>query len=84
LAKLAGRLLAGTFSNQLPRPASAKSFRPLRKSLQSNRRLEQEDLTVLAYRFAGDPMCKAAKFEAYRAALGDRFIGRTLENEAAN
>lgn len=47
-------------------------------------RLVNEDLTVLAYRFAGDPMCKAAKFEAYEAALGDRFIGRTLEDSAAN
>lgn len=47
-------------------------------------RLVNEDLAVLAYRFAGDPMCKAAKFEAYEAALGDRFIGRTLEDSAAN
>jgi hypothetical protein len=46
--------------------------------------MENEDLTVLAYRFAGDPMCKAAKFEAYEAALGDRFVGRTLADSAAN
>lgn len=51
---------------------------------QVKKRMDEEDLTVLAYRFAGDPMCKAAKFEAYQAALGDRFIGRTLENKAAN
>ncbi|MFT4676518.1 MAG: dienelactone hydrolase [Patiriisocius sp.] len=51
---------------------------------QVKKRMEEEDLTVLAYRFAGDPMCKAAKFEAYQAALGDRFIGRTLEDNAAN
>jgi dienelactone hydrolase len=36
-------------------------------------RLEREDLTVLAYRFA-----------AYRDALGDRFIGRVLPDSAAN
>src|SRR6266545_2472601 len=36
-------------------------------------RLEREDLTVLAYRFA-----------AYAEALGDRFIGRVLPDSAAN
>lgn len=47
-------------------------------------RMIEEDLTVLAYRFAGDSLCKAAKFEAYEQALGDRFVGRTLDNNAAN
>jgi dienelactone hydrolase len=47
-------------------------------------RMELEDLTVLAYRFAGDPMCRAERFAAYRAALGDRFLGRTLPDSAAN
>tara|TARA_R110002072_G_scaffold1780_13_gene14932 strand:+ start:9166 stop:9954 length:789 start_codon:yes stop_codon:yes gene_type:complete len=51
---------------------------------QVKERMIDEDLTVLAYRFAGDTMCKAAKFEAYEAALGDRFIGRTLPDSAAN
>ena len=41
-------------------------------------RLEREDLTVLAYRFAGDKFCMAQRFAAYRGALGDRFIGRVL------
>jgi len=46
-------------------------------------RLEREDLTVLAYRFAGDRLCPAARFAAYRAALGDRFQGRELPDSAA-
>lgn len=47
-------------------------------------RMEAEDLTVLAYRFEGDKFCKAARFEAYENALGDRFIGRVLADEHAN
>jgi dienelactone hydrolase len=47
-------------------------------------RMEKEDLTVLAYRFAGDSFCKAERFAAYQAALGDRFVGRVLPDSAAN
>ena len=47
-------------------------------------RLDREDLTVRAYRFAGDPFCKAERFAAYAAALGDRFEPRVLPDEAAN
>ncbi len=47
-------------------------------------RMEAEDLTVLAYRFAGDKFCKAARFAAYEDALGERFVGRVLPDEAAN
>jgi dienelactone hydrolase len=47
-------------------------------------RMEREDLTVLAYRFAGDPFCRAERFAAYQQALGDRFVGRVLPDEAAN
>src|SRR3984957_7968634 len=39
-------------------------------------RLEREDLTVMAYRFAGDKFCTAQRFAAYSEALGDRFVGR--------
>ena len=38
-------------------------------------RMEREDLTVLAYRFAGDSFCRAERFAAYQEALGDRFVG---------
>jgi hypothetical protein len=47
-------------------------------------RLEREDLTVLAYRFAGDSFCRAERFAAYQAALGDRFVARVLPDSAAN
>ena len=47
-------------------------------------RLEREDLTVLAYRFAGDRFCRAERFDAYRRALGDRFVERVLPDVAAN
>ncbi len=47
-------------------------------------RLERDDLTVLAYRFAGDKFCQAERFAAYEAALGERFVGRVLPDSAAN
>jgi dienelactone hydrolase len=46
-------------------------------------RLERDDLTVLAYRFKGDKICRAERFAAYASALGDRFVGRELPDEAA-
>ncbi|TNE59179.1 MAG: dienelactone hydrolase [Sphingomonadales bacterium] len=47
-------------------------------------RMEQEDLTALGFRFEGDRICQAARFEAYRAVLGPRFVGKTLPDTAAN
>ena len=47
-------------------------------------RLDREDLTVMGFRFAGDRFCRAERFAAYREALGDRFVGRVLPDEAAN
>jgi hypothetical protein len=47
-------------------------------------RLHHEDLSVLGDRFEGDRFCKAERFQAYRASLGDRFVGRTLPDRAAN
>ena len=47
-------------------------------------RLEQEDLTVLAYRFDGDKFCQAQRFAAYAEKLGERFIPRVLPDGAAN
>ncbi|MGH7291091.1 MAG: dienelactone hydrolase family protein, partial [Myxococcota bacterium] len=46
-------------------------------------RMEREDLTVLAYRFEGDRFCKAERFAAFEAALGDRFQGRVLADSCA-
>ena len=45
-------------------------------------RLERENLSVLAYRFAGDSFCRAERFAAYAAALGPRFDGRVLPDPA--
>jgi len=47
-------------------------------------RLEQEDLTVLAYRFEGDRFCRAERFAAYAQALGPRFVPRVLPDSAAH
>jgi dienelactone hydrolase len=46
-------------------------------------RLDREDLTVLAYRFAGDRFCTAERFAAYGRALGERFVARVLPDAAA-
>lgn len=46
-------------------------------------RMEQEDLTLRGYRFAGDKHCKAARFEALSGALGARFEGEVLPDSAA-
>jgi dienelactone hydrolase len=47
-------------------------------------RLDREDLSVLAFRFAGDRFCRAERFAAYAQALGDRFQERILPDSAAN
>lgn len=51
---------------------------------QVKERMEREDLTVLAYRFAGDSFCRAERFAAFQAALGNRFVARVLPDSAAN
>ena len=48
------------------------------------RRLDEEDLTVMAYRFEGDQFCRAERFAAYAEALGDRFVPHVLPDSAAN
>lgn len=50
---------------------------------QVKNRLDEEDLTVKAYRFAGDGLCRAERFSAYQSALGDRFCGKVLADESA-
>jgi len=49
-----------------------------------HQRLQREDLTVLAYRFEGDRYCRAERFAAYSAALGDRFVAHILPDTAAS
>jgi dienelactone hydrolase len=46
-------------------------------------RLDAEDLTVLAYRFRGDPHCRSARFDTFARELGDRFVARELPDAAA-
>jgi dienelactone hydrolase len=52
--------------------------------LEVRKRLEREDLTVMAYRFKGDRFCKGQRFAAYSQALGERFIPRVLPDSAAS
>lgn len=47
------------------------------------RRMDDDDLTVLAYRFAGDSYCTAARFDSFAAGLGDRLVTRVLPDSAA-
>ena len=47
------------------------------------KRLERDNLTVMAYRFEGDRFCKAQRFAAYEQALGQRFVARVLPDSAA-
>src|SRR5204863_1609097 len=47
-------------------------------------RLERENLTVLAYRFEGDKICRAERFAAYAEKLGHRFVARVLPDGAAS
>ncbi len=47
-------------------------------------RLERDDLVILGYRFAGDQICRAERFAAYRQVFGDRFLARELPDSAAN
>ena len=45
------------------------------------RRLEDEDLTVMAMRFKGDPFVPEARFETLRREFGDRLEAVELESE---
>lgn len=63
--------------------ASAIALHPT-EAAAIRQRLEAEDLTVQAYRFAGDRWCSAGRFAAYRAALGARFVCHELPDVAAN
>ncbi|MEX0284616.1 MAG: dienelactone hydrolase family protein [Paracoccaceae bacterium] len=68
----------------LPLDAPDQIESPPEEAAAVRSRLVQDDLTVLAYRFAGDHFCRAQRFAAYQEALGDRFDGRVLPDSAAN
>lgn len=48
------------------------------------KRLNEEDLSVLAYRFEGDHFCQAERFRAYAQALGSSFKATVLPDHAAH
>jgi dienelactone hydrolase len=48
------------------------------------RRVEKEGLLVRGYRFEGDKLCRAARFETLQRELGNGFVGTTLPDSAAN
>jgi dienelactone hydrolase len=54
-----------------------------RELAQVRERLEREDLSVRAYRFEGDPFCRAERFAAFQEALGPRFEARVLPDSCA-
>ena len=45
---------------------------------------QREGLEIMALRFDGDPSCKAARFAALEALLGDRLEARVLPDDAKN
>ena len=45
---------------------------------------QREGLEIMALRFEGDPSCKAARFAALEALLGDRLEARVLPDDAKN
>jgi dienelactone hydrolase len=47
-------------------------------------RVRRDQLSVLAFRFDTDRWCTGQRFAAYRALLGDAFVGRELAGEDAN
>lgn len=47
-------------------------------------RIRDDGLEVRAYRFAGDDLCRAARFEAYERALSPGFTGTVLPDSAGN
>lgn len=47
-------------------------------------RVETEGLVIRGYRFHGDRMCRAARFETLRRELGTGFIGKTLPDSAGH
>lgn len=47
-------------------------------------RTRREGLVIRGYRFQGDTICKAARFETLERELGDAFLGTTLPDSAAD
>lgn len=67
----------------LPLDDPARVFMHSDEIEQVKERLDADDLTVLSYRFEGDPHCRAARFENYARCLGNRFVPTVLPDSAA-
>ena len=67
----------------LPLDDPAATFIPDAEMAAISRRMDDDDLDVLALRFAGDTYCRATRFAAFADALQDRFVARVLPDEAA-
>ena len=87
VADATGRVVAPVVSEpSLPFPLGSRRCAALHLSPQDQERLQQrltrEDLTVLGFRFHGDRISPAARFETLRQRLGDRFEGHQLPGNA--
>jgi len=67
----------------LPLDEPAGTFVPHTEITAVKQRLDADDLTVLAFRFEGDPYCQAARFDTLASELGDRFVARVIPDSAA-
>lgn len=68
----------------LPMDAADQIESPPEEIAAIKKRLDEEDLSVLAYRFEGDHFCQAQRFAAYEQALGNRLEAHVLPDSAAN
>jgi dienelactone hydrolase len=68
----------------LPLEDPASTGIPPNELVKIRETLERRDLSVLAFRFAGDKWCTAARFAAYSHALGERFESHVLPDSAAH
>lgn len=67
----------------LPLDDPAGVFIPEQDLQAIKKRMDWDDLSVLAYRFEGDPYCQAQRFDALGVALGNRFCSRVLPDSSA-
>ena len=67
-----GLVVAAVLGNPVV-PSIAKKCRETNLTAVEEENLRARRPATLALRFAGDPLCRAERFDAYRALLGDRF-----------
>jgi hypothetical protein len=72
----------------LPFPLTSRKAAALHASPEAvanaRKRCAEERLQVIGLRFAGDPICRQARFRALRRELGDGFEAIELADSAAN